>query len=1468
MHIPAFFYSDVSLSHGFSTPEKWSASIEGAGYGKACIIDMHSMSSMVKFVNSSKKQGVSPILGASIEVSVPDLDNLLWTMKNKVRTSGFFKHYNITMPSDSATHSKLLELRTLIHDTNKTKREGRFEELANALVELGFIEAGEACPFDQQNIAFAHHELNSWDFNVSIGSVVVVAKNAAGYKNILRMISQRALNQKEHGDPTVTLVELSEYKKDVVLVDPLFESGVSFRLLDALDWDLKKEHLELLESFDEHLDYYGLPVAHNDSLYKFLESRKESVSSIPMPISRFIKPADYKNYCVKVAVQSGVKLNDPALIKPSKDLYLREHEDIVSYYNSVPDAAGLERCFWDSVAETSVSLGDVKLPNYHIDVKAVLEYASKVFYDEDVTFENTDEAEGKLKQWIEEAGENYDASRQRWLNDFCLHQLAHKGLKSRLEDKYLNISVDSHEAYYERLEYEFKVIRSMGFSGYFLIQFDFVDFARRKGVPVGDGRGSAAGSLIVYALEITDVDPISYDLQFERFLNPERVSMPDIDVDFGDDGTYNRETVLAYIRDKYQDPKSKFPSSSQIANINRYQLKTSISSVRDAYGLSQDFQRRLGRLILDAEKFFGISAPKTISWSEFLEFEPTQKMMRREKMIRNVLTAAKALTGQMSTYGLHAGGVVISPTVLPDYAAIDCDSRGNFFSQLDKDDIESAGLIKFDVLGLKTLTVIAEAVEQIKQNKGVEIDVRKIPKDCSATFALLCNQVLGGIFQLEGGGMSKLVGELQPRSVDDIGVLSALFRPGPLESQMHTNYLNVKYGREMAKYDHPSLEAVTKETHGQIIYQEQVMSIVRELAGYSLGQADLLRRAMGKKKIEEMQEQRAVYSLRAQKHWRNHFLSIGEKQGFEFPLDVCLEDIRGNLRLLGIEQNLNEDGYICEYDSVLAIMKKLLGLKEDDIKSLEQRVSDINYTVALFKEHYLAPLDKSIKKTTDGKLDELEKEELSKRVYFSLSQYVRFNQVFNKIEKFAGYGFNKSHAIAYSIISYVTGYLKTHYGAEFYAATLSYKDTSAIEVLVAEAKRAMDIKLSLPDVNKSKEKFSAEGDKTIRYGLSSLKGMGQASGWIVKERVNGVYLDPIDMFVRIKQAHKKMSTTQIHAICVTGGMDSFIPKRIARDKEINGRSYIEWTLECAGKNPWTKDALRSSPLHRYQDEMSYLEFAAYLYALTGTNWIKKNKMVGFLGGFLEGTGAPISVTSQVKVTGLRAIDVYKVADPVGVTKQLLGKLDADGSQALEKFEIAYLSAFRILSQIKTDHELNELIFWEEWWRPVLSKILNTPIAETLAKEREIAGLYMTSNPIQALRISRLAEQEPPSSVMDGAPVEIREVDMHYAEQPLTTYGLIRDLKERRVRDEQSLYFGEPILVFDLEHGLHRLSCSVFGSHAVKAVSGMLEESAIILAAGTVQFNDYGLSLRLEAFKRYYPDKDETIFAIPRKKRGK
>jgi DNA polymerase-3 subunit alpha len=565
--------------------------------------------------------------------------------------------------------------------------------------------------------------------------------------------------------------------------------------------------------------------------------------------------------------------------------------------------------------------------------------------------------------------------------------------------------------YDERLQTELGVIRSMGFPGYFLIVADFIRWARENEVPVGPGRGSGAGSLVAWVLGITDLDPLQHDLLFERFLNPERVSMPDFDVDFCMEG---RDRVIDYVAQRYGRERV-----SQIITFGTMAAKAVIRDCGRVLGQPYGFVDRIAKQVPFE---IGMTLDKALEDSEELA-----TMYRDDEEVTAIIDLAKSLEGLVRNAGKHAGGVVISPGPLTDFAPLYCEEGGaNVVTQLDKDDVEAIGLVKFDFLGLKTLTIIDWAVRIANEtNPGFDLDINRIPERDEKTFQLLRSTQTAAVFQLESSGMRDLIKRLRPDQFDDLVALVALFRPGPLQSGMVEDFITRKHSANQADIDylHPDLKPVLEETYGVILYQEQVMQIAQVLAGYTLGEADLLRRAMGKKKPEEMAKQREIFVTGA----------------------------------------------------------------------TERGVAGKTAT-----------------------------------------------HIFDLMEKFAGYGFNKSHSAAYAVLSYQTAYLKAHYPAAFMAAVMSadLHNTDRLVTLKDDC-RQLGLRLRAPDVNQSEYHFSVSGDDTILYGLGAIKGVGRgAVESLIADRVaHGPYNSLVEFCRRVD--HDKVNRRTLEALVKSGAMDCF-----------------------------------------------------------------------------------------------------------------------------------------------------------------------------------------------------------------------------------------------------------------------------------------------------------------------------------------
>ncbi len=683
---------------------------------------------------------------------------------------------------------------------------------------------------------------------------------------------------------------------------------------------------------------------------------------------RFLKPEEFGAHEARVCINERRMLDDPRRPRNySEQQYLRSAAEMAELFSDLPEALEnsvqiARRCNLELV------LGKARLPDYPIPAGMTL-------------------------------------------SDFFREQ-SERGLGERLLKLYDTTAPDfaaTRAIYQERLDFELRIIEQMGFPGYFLIVMEFIQWAKDNGIPVGPGRGSGAGSLVAYALKITDLDPLAYDLLFERFLNPERVSMPDFDIDFCMDG---RDRVIEHVADLYGHD-----AVSQIITFGTMAAKAVIRDVGRVQGKSYALADKLSKLV-PFEVGMTLAKAKEVE-PQLVEF------LAADEEAQEIMEMAEVLEGLVRNVGKHAGGVVIAPGKLTDFTPLYCDESGaNLVTQFDKDDVEKAGLVKFDFLGLRTLTIIDWAVKMINAT-GVAafIDITLIPLDDPKVYANLEKGDTTAIFQLESRGMKDLIKRLKPSTFEDIIALVALFRPGPLGSGMVDDFIDRKHGRKQVSYPHPDLEPVLRNTYGVILYQEQVMQIAQVLANYTLGGADMLRRAMGKKKPEEMQKQSAIF-----------------------------------------------------------------------LKGAADRGIDANTAIAIFA----------------------------------------------LMEKFADYGFNKSHSAAYALVSYQTAWLKCYYPAHFMAAVLSadMQNTDKIVVLIEECRR-MGLQVLPPDVNVGNFAFTVNDKGQIIYGLGAIKGLGEGpvDNFVKVRSESGPFANLFDFCKRTD--HATMNKRAIEALIRSGAGDAF-----------------------------------------------------------------------------------------------------------------------------------------------------------------------------------------------------------------------------------------------------------------------------------------------------------------------------------------
>ncbi len=804
--------------------------------------------------------------------------------------------------------------------------------------------------------------------------MILLCQNNKGYHNVTKLISRAYMEGQKLGVPRVTREWIKEYSEGVIALSAGRDGDVGYSLLAGNQEQAEARLNEWKEIFPNRY-YLELQRTGRSNEDEYLHAAVELATKTNTPVvatndARFLTAEDFEAHEARVCINGGYTLGDKTRPKAySNQQYLRTADEMIELFSDIPEAIEntleiAKRC------TVTLTLGKNYLPEFPIpDGMTEAEFFSE---------------ESK------------------------------KGLEVRYEELFDTSSdefVEIKKEYDERLQVELDVINGMGFPGYFLIVADFIQWSKDNDIPVGPGRGSGAGSLVAYALKITDIDPLKYELLFERFLNPERVSMPDFDIDFCMD---KRDLVIDYVARTYGRDKV-----SQIITYGSMAAKAVVRDVGRILEHPYGFVDRIAKLIPFEMK---------MTLTKAMAQEPDLKQLyEQDEEVAALMDLALQLEGLTRNAGKHAGGVLISPSALVDFTPLYCEEGGgSVVSQFDKDDVEAVGLVKFDFLGLRNLTIIDWAVKMInaqKETKGEDaIRIEDIPLDDKKSFSLLQAAKTTAVFQLESHGMKELIKRLHPDIFEDIIALVALYRPGPLQSGMVDDFVARKKGDQKVTYPHPDLEPILKPTYGVIVYQEQVMQIAQVLAGYSLGGADMLRRAMGKKKPEEMAKQRSIF-------------------------------MEGSAKNNVLEANATE--------------------------------------------------------------------------------------IFDLMELFAEYGFNKSHSAAYALVSYQTIWLKAHYPAAFMAAVLS-ADMDNTEKVVIFVDDCMQLGLDVvpPDINRSQYKFTTENEGNVIFGLGAIKGAGESAiGEIIEERnANGPFESMAEMCQRVKS--RKISKRILETFIRAGVFDS------------------------------------------------------------------------------------------------------------------------------------------------------------------------------------------------------------------------------------------------------------------------------------------------------------------------------------------
>ena len=815
--------------------------------------------------------------------------------------------------------------------------------------------------------------------------LTLICQNHEGYLNLSRLVS-RAWRDGQHSGRA--LVDASWLTPEATsgLIAMIGRESEAGRIavnqgIDAAAARLRPYARQMTDRLYLELTRCGRDGEENWNIAALALAAELDLPVIATNDVRFLKQEDFEAHEARVCINQGRVLADPKRPRDYSDQqYVKPPEDMEALFADLPEAL-----------ENTIELAK----------RCTLELSFGTYYLPDFP-----------------VPEGHDLASY-------IREIARDGLKERLAFAGLapGRTRDEYEA---RLERELDVIIKMGFPGYFLIVADFINWGKQNGIPVGPGRGSGAGSLVAWVLKITDLDPIQFELLFERFLNPERVSMPDFDIDFCMD---RRDEVIDYVARKY--------GREHVSQIITYGSMAAKAVLRDSgrvLGMGYNAVDRIAKLI--PARPLDLTLQCALGRSEKAKKEPDRivkefcELYEQDEEARTLIDLALKLESLTRNVGKHAGGVVIGPRPLTEFAPLYCEpGGGGVVTQYDKDDVEAVGLVKFDFLGLRTLTIIDWAVKAINARRAASgeqaLDISALPLDDPAPYELLKKAQTVAVFQLESSGMQRMLKDAKPDRFEDIIALVALYRPGPMD--LIPSFVARKHGREEVEYPDPRVEPILKETYGIMVYQEQVMQMAQIVGGYSLGGADLLRRAMGKKKVEEMAKERAKFREGAAK-----------------------------------------DG--------------LTGDKADSI--------------------------------------------------------------FDLMEKFAGYGFNKSHAAAYALVSYQTAWLKAHYPAEFMAATISSDmDNTDKAVTFIDESKAIGLKVLPPDVNASEFMFVAVEPKVIRYGLGAIKGVGQgACEAIADERKrHGPFKDLPDFCRRVDST--KLNRRVLEALSLSGSLDALAPNR-------------------------------------------------------------------------------------------------------------------------------------------------------------------------------------------------------------------------------------------------------------------------------------------------------------------------------------
>lgn len=1346
--------------------------------------------------------------------------------------------------------------------------------------------------------------------------ILVTARNEEGFQNLKELITLANLEGQKNVEITKTkdAVRREVDSFQVVTMKQLQNNkeGLFFYLgdrNDALGRNILKSERDgekVVEYFNKNLEgqiFLYMKNSVKDDHPRYIEQEEKLNKSIieisdkfNMPCIgthdvRFINEEDYEVHDMKRAILLKEILSSLSRKKDEyKHQYMISNEELMEKFKHYPELL-INNTEIAKNSEFKIKLGKSILPEFPIPENFETEVLKNTIDSLAIPVENNDIKTTLENHYFPEVKDKFpedewEYEKSNKVNNIIsgeyMKLLAWQGIEEKMKIKLKDKWEDKKEEYKERFEYEAKIINDMGFPGYFLIVQDFINWAKQTGVPVGPGRGSGAGSLIAFGLNITALDPIKDGLLFERFLNPERVSMPDFDIDFGEGfdkegNMVGRNHVIEYTKHLYANKETGQVTVAQIATNGEFKVKNGVKSVAKSLGHTVDYENMLSKMI------DSIYNQPDLKFKHLFEDEEFLDKYENEPEFKMIIDMAQKLEGKKQSSGVHAGGVVIAPKTITDFSALQCypDGQG-LVTQFNKDDVEDAGLVKFDFLGLRTLSVLQEALKRINEDKSEDdkIDIEMIDEEDKKTFEMLRKALTHNIFQIESDGMTKLVKELQVESIGEISDLLALYRPGPIQSGMMRKYEIVRktilkeskdkgvhtYDVKFNELDISDLEPEDKEafipihkhlannlepTNNQMIYQEQVMEAGQKLAGYSLGGADMLRRAMGKKKPEEMVKQKLLFISGAFDKYRKKFIDITKKHNINEQgrdIDIELSDY-SSLNIGKYLDDKNGQQFMSKEEKILDFFKEFLNYNENQMEELKTSIN--KYKVSDFKNLHHDNIKEGIKnKALEAGMDENDAQLAYQRIYYSLAQFVRFNNVFSAIEKFAAYGFNKSHSLAYATVSYQTAFIKANYTTEFFAANLTFQDDDLdkINKTTVDAQKNFGIEILPANINESDMVFMPMPEtKQIRFGFSAIKGLGEVGVMLLKERKENGDFDSIeDVIYRtsyraIKSGVKnsKLNIRAFEGLVHSGALDNFIPDYIKENENIlSKREYLVHKFNLIIENVYPKE--KQDVLDLVEEKLEngkYPEKYAFDYSkIEGKN--KTEKLLSVEIAYNKVSNSVVSKQTTIPKASAKNPNPVAKAKAVILPKDVTRSLNDKTDHIIEKIkDNTYTSKTK---------ELLEKIY----------EITNLDKLSALNKEKELTGLYISEHPVNVDDAKSKIALDPKENLVD-----ITQITPEKEGNSTRIIGVVKNIFPIIIKNGKNVGSKMAKVLIEDETGDIELT---FFSDAYKTAKDSLIKNSVIAIDGEVQYSEqYGLALKADGLQPIFPEGDYMALSKPK-----